>query len=237
MACHCKDCLCTRCGTRVDHDARQYLYSNLTSSGVYVCPDCYVRVWPTPVKLVFDQDCPEWVEPVFRTVEWVHRLREGFSSARGVVHFFNRRTAERTDWQALWDQRHHPVEPYSYRGWCAGWKHEIVILVDEVETPESVQWIVLHELGHLACTQAPFIDKAMDRENANDGRTHYEWKDDRGHEADSEERLVNRVATAYMGGKEYARPWWRARVTAKLAGLPREQWPDNPTPHRYEAPE
>lgn len=62
------------------------------------------------------------------------------------------------------------------------------------------------------------FDDAMDEENRTEGRKGYEWKDDAGHEADSEERLVNRIATAHMGGKEYARPWWRPRVNAKLAG-------------------
>jgi hypothetical protein len=93
-----------------------------------------------------------------------------------------------------------------------------VILVDETENPDSIEWITYHELAHLSCSRARMIDEAMDAENKVEGRTGYEWKDDAGHEADSEERLVNRVATAWMGGKEYARPWWRPRVAAHLAG-------------------
>jgi hypothetical protein len=111
-----------------------------------------------------------------------------------------------------------PPEPYSYRGWCG--TQEIVLLYDETETLDSIEWVCLHELAHHACNQAAMFDDAMSQENKNDKRMHYEWKDDAGHEADSEERLVNRIATAFMLGREYARPWWRPRVIAHLAGLP-----------------
>lgn len=223
---------CSRCSHVLDTETREWLYGPPPrEEGEWVCASCYVRAWPSKVHLVFHFGLPEWVERTFRTVEWLDRLKNGFPNTYGVVQFFPRRVAETVAWQQQWEQhrgRGLPIEPYSYRGWCRWSTGEILILVDEIETPDSLQWIVLHELGHLSVGNAHFVNHAMDRENRNEGREHYEWKDDAGHEADSEERLVNRVATAYMGGREYARPWWRERVNAKLAGVPQAEWPDHP---------
>lgn len=191
-----------------------------SGAGLYACQFCFVKAWPANVHLIFHYGCPDWVAPIFQTPKWIQDIRHWFPVQKGVVHFFSRRVAETLLWMQQWDAGHgvFPDSPYSYRGWCRAWAGEIVILVDETETINSVQWLVLHELGHLACNNAKLLDTAMDKANEQAGRTVYEWKDDVGHEADSEEQLVNKVATAHMGGKEYARPWWRPRVNRLLAG-------------------
>jgi hypothetical protein len=139
------------------------------------------------------------------------------SSRRFYVHVFHRLESDNVDWMSRWSTHTKPAPPYSYRGWCS--YDYTVLLWDDTETSQSIEWILYHELGHYVCSQVAYMfDTAMDLENQLEGRGPYEWKDDTMHEADSEERLVNRVATALMGGQERARPWWRPRVTAKQRG-------------------
>ena len=200
---------------------------------LHVCRACYVKRWPCAIRFVFHFGIPAELREHLETVEMLRKLQRWFGDSRPfLVHVFSRREAETLTWQYQWDRHRSgkPCEPYSFRGFCRG--EHIVILFDETETLESIEWILYHELGHHAChSQVRMFDEAMDAENRNDGRNGYEWKDDAGHEADSEERLVNRIATAYMGGKEYARPWWRPRVKAHLAG--EQKLPD---PHNDPAP-
>lgn len=199
---------------------------------LYFCDVCFVELWPANIHVVVHYGCPEFAAKALRNKWFLEQVRRHFPKLYGTIHLFNRREAETLTWLHAWDGErlnNLPTEPYSYRGWCKYWSGEIVILCDETETERSIQWIALHELGHLQCGKAPFFDYAMEQENKNNNRTTYDWKDDWGHEVDAEEKLVNRIATAYMGGYEYARPWWRPRVQAKLAGLPLEQFPDNPT--------
>lgn len=208
----------------------------IDGSYAYLCSGCAIREWPCPIRFVFHFGVPEWARSRLATVETLKNLNSWFGEHSTapvedfVVHFFHRREAETLSWLHKWDPQRSrkPVEPYSYRGWCD--YRRIVVLVDETETPDSIAWITYHELAHLACSRSRMIDQAMDQENKNEGRTGYEWKDDAGHEADSEERLVNRVATAWMGGKEYARPWWRPRVAALLSGATQLPDPHAPPP-------
>lgn len=227
---------CTECGA--DLEVAGYNYVNDLSkpgTSTKVCDACDLRIWQTPIKFHFDYGLPKWVEAHMRSKRVLDRLQSWFRDAgpRCQVYFVCRANTDTVRWQYEWSEweRHKAArKPFSFRGWCGG--GQIVIIVDAfgIETPESVEWLVYHELGHHEQqTRAYMSDGAWNHENRNEGRTSYEWEDDKGHEADSEERHVNRVATAYMGGKEYARPWWRPRVNAYLAG---ERDPSKfPDPH------
>lgn len=230
---------CNRCQFSGPYEDQKWLWLPQPfgeSAGVYLCEKCSIAEWPCPIRLVFHMGTPDWARTRIASAEMLQNLRAWFGEYSlapvedFVVHYFHRREAERLKWLFQWDpnREHTPIAPYSYRGWCD--YRRIVVLVDETETPDSVLWLTYHELAHMACSRTRMIDQAMDQENKNEGRKGYEWKDDAGHEADSEERLVNRVATAWSGGKEYARPWWRPRVVAHLAGSTALPDPHAPPP-------
>ena len=215
---------CEHCGAVRPWEEVLYVTSSFGLTGRYLCrATCAIALWPCPIRIVLHEEIPPRIAERLRSVHVLERLIAWFGVyskqrvADFAVHVFHRRDSETVPWMQLWDRHagQKPVEPYSYRGWCDTAFSRIVLLVDEhTETPDSAEWLLYHELAHLACSNARMIDHAMEAENKTEGRTTYEWKDDAGHEADSEERLVNRVATAYMGGREYARPWWRPRVVA-----------------------
>jgi hypothetical protein len=226
--CPCAVCGKNRCPEGV---GTEYLRNGATGEFDKVCPDCHLRTWQSPIKFHFDHGLPAWVEQRMRTTEVLGRLNSWFRDGpKCQVYFVNRRETDTVKWQyqwAEWERERVPRKPFSYRGWCGG--SQIIIIVDShgIETPDSIEWITYHELGHHEQqTHAHMSDSAWNVENRNEGRTGYEWEDDAGHEADSEERHVNRVATAYMKGKEYARAWWRPRVNAFLAGKAPKDFPD-----------
>lgn len=201
-----------------------YISNPLKSNdnGEYWCEECVIPLWPSNVHFIWGYGISAEVKARFLTIEMLKRLRSWDVPMKALpVYFYHRRESESTKWMSMWDQRSQystPGAPYGYRAWCS-YDH-ILMLVDETETPESLEWVFYHELAHAVCNKARMFDQAMERENRNEGRKFYEWRDDddEGHEADSEERLVNRIATAYTGGKERARPWWRPRVTALSRG-------------------
>lgn len=226
---------CAVCGS-VDRDGDHFYVQNYTRTGDQtdrLCVPCAVQRWPVTVDVTLHWGVPDAIRDRLRSYRVLKRLQEWFRLGRPFpVYVYPRREAERLQWQHDLEATGGrsdglPIEPYGYRGWCS--YREIILLWDETETPDSMEWLLYHELGHHATSSASMIDKAMAEENRVEGRTTYDWKDDAAHEADSEERLVNRVATAFMGGREYARPWWRPRVRALLAG--------EPMPDPYAVPE
>lgn len=210
---------CVRCGAECGEDY-DWIRGPLHESSRRHCQACAIALWDCSVFFVFHLDVPDAVRARLQSFDMLRRLQRWFRDTKPfAVHVFHRRETETVEWLALWDSYRNggrPTEPYSYRAWCSGL--EIILLYDETETLDSLEWVCLHELGHHACNQSRMFDEAMSKENVNEGRTSYEWKDDAGHEADSEERLVNRIATSHMGGQERARPWWRPRVTAFKRG-------------------
>jgi hypothetical protein len=212
---------CVRCGVESTEKDCKWLKKN--NEYRKACAKCQLEVWDVPIYFIFHWGIPDWVEPHMKSTRVFDNLRQWFRSGPPCyVHFFLRSEVDTLGWQYrwnIWDHENLPRGPYSYRGWCGD--RRIIIIVDDngIETPESIEWITYHELGHHECQSRAFMaDAAFSAENKNDGRTTYAWQDDEGHEADSEERHVNRLATAFMGGREYARPWWRKRVNAFLAG-------------------
>jgi hypothetical protein len=194
------------------------------SNNDILCGECSVLLWPCQIDVRFHFGVPQWAVDAIKNPTVFKTIHNGFKkwNCKCTIHYFHRREAETPFWQRQWDEHRgiYGTEPYSYRGWCRGWNGEIIVLVDETETPESLQWITYHELGHLACANLTFVDNAWEKENKLEGRDTYNWKDDAAHEADSEEQFCNRIATAYCDGKLMGRFWWRPRVDAFLKGDP-----------------
>lgn len=139
-----------------------------------------------------------------------------------VVHL-HRRADLGAVWAATHDGRQVPVPDGSFRAWANG--DTIRLLVDDSETPESVAWLLLHELAHVAVTHSPLLRQAYRHRPKPDDYL----VDDDVHEAWPEERLANRVATELMPLLGYpralrARRWWRsAPSSAALAAMPRSR--------------
>jgi hypothetical protein len=220
-------CPCKRCGENTcgENQGSDLVRNGATGGYERLCRACYVQLWPSEVKFHFAYGLPSWVEERMRTYEVLQRLTRWFRlGPQCQVYFVHRKDTDTLAWQYLWNQWDHDKRPrglYSYRGWCGGGKIVIIVDSEGIETGDSIEWLTYHELGHHEQQGlARMSDHAWYAENKNEGREGYDWESDAGHEADSEERHVNRVATAFMGGKEYARAWWRPRVQAAQGGLP-----------------
>lgn len=99
---------------------------------------------------------------------------------------------------------------YKFRAYTSGSK--ATVFVDETETPDSVLWVILHELAHMDMKASSYLYKAYTWATPEDYN-----ESDEAHERDPEEQMANLVATKWLGrlGREefcYSRPWWRARV-------------------------
>lgn len=126
----------------------------------------------------------------------------------------------RADLAALWAWSHpdNPALPrlpaYAFRAWCIPSKNEIVILVDGTETPQSITWLLLHELVHRELRHSPLIAEALGRVR----KPHNYLTSDDAHQAHPEERICDWIATIWYRKLGYAPPWrmdrrwWRARV-------------------------
>lgn len=103
------------------------------------------------------------------------------------------------------------VDRYAYRGVNSNGR--ITIIVDVSETPESIKWLLLHEMAHSAVEYTPFA-KQLRAEPKPPGYPH----DDDAHESVTEEKLANAVADT-LAPRFGTRPglnrrWWRARCRA-----------------------
>lgn len=114
----------------------------------------------------------------------------------------------------VWE-KDHPCETYSkeyyaFRAYAG--KDYCRIFVDETETKDSVLWVMLHELAHIALATSPFLFKGYRHLTPDD----YHCSDD-AHERDPEEQMANEIAMSWMdmlgyGKVSYPRHWWRNRT-------------------------
>ena len=95
--------------------------------------------------------------------------------------------------------------------------HVVKLFVDDTETPDSVLWLLHHELAHVGVTQTPGLVQSLRRTPRPDGYP----SDDEAHERHPEERHANAVADAWMTllhkPTGLDRLWWRKRVQARRA--------------------
>lgn len=99
---------------------------------------------------------------------------------------------------------------YAFRAYAG--KDYCKIFVDETETGESVLWVLLHELAHIALADNKYLFRGYRNLTAPDY-----FSSDEAHEADPEEQMANAIAKSWMemlgfGRVEYPRFWWRQRT-------------------------
>lgn len=106
------------------------------------------------------------------------------------------------------------LPPYAFRAWANPQLGRVTVLVDRTETPQSVTWLLLHELGHMELRTSPLVAGALAATVRDPAYMH----DDHAHQADPEERIADWMATRWYRRLGFARPWrldrhwWRARV-------------------------
>jgi hypothetical protein len=117
----------------------------------------------------------------------------------------------------VYDSEHPcPLDPdgyYKFRAYTSGTK--ATVFVDDTETPESLLWVILHELAHMEMRASRYLLKAYTAATPPDYN-----ESDEAHERDPEEKMANFIATEWLGqlGYDkicYSRPWWRTRVDQK----------------------
>lgn len=120
------------------------------------------------------------------------------------------RSKVKADWKKNLDRGKPFPGYYAYRAYTRG--TTVTLFVDETETPESILWLLAHELAHVAVNGAPMLHEAL--------RSIPKPRDyltsDEAHEAYPEEQLANLVADQWMvilGSQPgLDRLWWRKRV-------------------------
>lgn len=114
----------------------------------------------------------------------------------------------------VWSECHggkpYTKEYYAFRAFAG--PDYCKIFVDETETKDSVLWVMLHELAHIALASAPFLFKAYRHLTPPDY-----FESDEAHEKDPEEQMANAMAMSWMdllgyGKVNYPRHWWRNRT-------------------------
>jgi hypothetical protein len=139
----------------------------------------------------------------------------GFFAFGYVKAYLHQRCNARLVWEMLFPDELYSGD-YTFRAFSIPNAREIHIFVDCTETPDSVLWIILHELAHVDVDTSIFATAFRSTRRARNYAT-----SDKVHEANNEEKLANFVADSIMenvlgikGG--YNRTWWRARVNRRM---------------------
>lgn len=98
-----------------------------------------------------------------------------------------------------------PTEPYAFRAFTRG--DESHLFVDATETPESIAWLLAHELSHQIVNGHPDAERLL----AAGRPTDQDSASDVFHRVDPEELLADGIATNLFG-RRLDRGWWRERV-------------------------
>ena len=99
---------------------------------------------------------------------------------------------------------------YAFRAYTRD--QRVVLLSDPTETPQSLVWLLLHELAHVQVNSRPLLDEAF---RSVPRPTGYLTSDE-AHEAWPEERFANQMADilapAFGSRPGLNRIWWRSRT-------------------------
>jgi len=151
-------------------------------------------------------------EPWAPRPDVVSRLSVLFPGEDAIVEILPRSMVERA-----WVTAHGNAWPFPGRHPFRAWARDqqVRIFVDGTETPESVTWLMLHELAHVALRRQPYLDLAYRSIPRPKGYV----VDDEAHESYPEEQVANQVAdaiSAHFGlPLGLNRHWWRERVEAQ----------------------
>ena len=127
------------------------------------------------------------------------------------VEILHRREARRR-WRLDHPQGAPYPGDYAYRAYTRG--SRVLLLVDNTETRDSVIWLLVHELAHVAVDNSALLKSAFRSIPRPPGYP----ADDDAHGQVPEERLANLIADqwgpilGYTPGLD--RKWWRRRVEA-----------------------
>lgn len=99
--------------------------------------------------------------------------------------------------------------PYAFRGFTRGSKS--FLFADSTETPDSLAWLLAHELAHRLVDASPVLDQAFVEAKPK----HLDPRSDAFHQVDAEERWCDGIATSLLG-TTYDRSWWRARTPRSI---------------------
>ena len=130
---------------------------------------------------------------------------------RSVEVFFHPRSEVGKIWKQDHGGKKLPVPKYAFRAYTNG--ERVRIFSDETETPESLLWLLLHELAHVELARSPFLHRVYRKLP----KPKNYMTSDAAHEAAPEEQFANLVAdewySAIVGHPcTYDRLWWRHRV-------------------------
>ncbi len=99
---------------------------------------------------------------------------------------------------------------YAFRAYTRGCR--VVLLSDATETPQSLVWLLLHEMAHVQVNERPLLDEAFRSIPRPVGYV----SSDEAHEAWPEERFANQMADilapAFGSRPGLNRLWWRTRT-------------------------
>jgi hypothetical protein len=117
----------------------------------------------------------------------------------------------------IWEKDHGKAmftHPYAFRAYTRG--NQSRLFTDETETPDSMLWLLLHELAHVELGRNPFLKAAYRKLPKPPGYL----TSDTAHEAHPEEQFANLVANqwfSHLTGEPciYDRLWWRKRVNRR----------------------
>lgn len=105
------------------------------------------------------------------------------------------------------------LPPYSFRAFTRG--DQSRVFADATETPQSVAFVIAHELCHQVVHRTPTLEAAFADAR---GGSRPPWSDVF-HEVDAEERFCDGIASRILG-TWYDRAWWRRRVDAAVGPTP-----------------
>lgn len=97
------------------------------------------------------------------------------------------------------------TKPYAFRAFTRG--KDSHLFVDPTETPESIAWLMGHELTHQLIDKSPTVAQAFSDARAFDA----DPVGDTFHDIDPEERFCDGIATRLLGYR-LDRAWWRKRT-------------------------
>jgi hypothetical protein len=103
-----------------------------------------------------------------------------------------------------------PTKPYEFRAFTRG--KESHVFVDETETPQSIAWLIAHELVHRMVDSSPTLSAAF----ADSRPVDMDPAGDEFHEVDAQERFCDGIATRLLGYRQ-DRAWWRRRIPRALS--------------------
>jgi hypothetical protein len=98
-----------------------------------------------------------------------------------------------------------PSYPYAFR--AVSRNNEAILFVDKTETPDSIAWLLAHELAHhLIFSKPSWREELLKKRPA-----HLDPSGDAFHALDPEELAADDIATKILGTR-FNRAWWRRRT-------------------------